>query len=76
MGIAHKTDTPRAAVDSAGRLLPQSEAERRARSEELARALDELDAITDETDTDAIWSEVFRGIDAERPHRPLFEGQY
>ncbi len=76
MGIAHKTDTPRSAVDRNGRLLPHSEAERRARSAELARALDEIDAITDETDTDATWAEVYRGIDAERPHRPLFEGLY
>jgi hypothetical protein len=76
MAIAPVSDLPRSAVDSNGRLLPETEAERRVRSAELARALDEIDAITDETDTDATWSEVFRNIDAGRPHRPLFEGQY
>jgi hypothetical protein len=35
-----------------------------------------MDAPTDETDTDAAWAEVYRSIDAERPHRPLFEGLY
>lgn len=39
-------------------------------------ALDELEQITDETDTEEIWAEVFRGIDESRPHRPLFRGMY
>jgi hypothetical protein len=59
-----------------GRLRPLSDQERRTRSEALARALDEIDRITDETDTDETWREVFRGIDQGRPHRPLFEGMY
>jgi hypothetical protein len=49
---------------------------RRARSEALGRALDEIAAMTDETDTDEVWQEVMRDIDETRPHRPLFEGSY
>ena len=32
--------------------------------------------MTDETDTDEVWAEVFRSIDEGRPHRKLFEGMY
>jgi hypothetical protein len=76
MAVTPLSDLPRSAVDPTGRLLPESEEERRARSAALARALDEIAEMTDETDTDATWAEVYRGIDAERPHRPLFEGLY
>ncbi len=48
------------------------EAGRRARTERVHRALDEIEGITDPTDTDAVWDEVLRGIDEARPHRPLF----
>jgi excisionase family DNA binding protein len=61
---------------STGRARKLSVEERKARSAALKAALAEADQITDETDTDEIWSEVFRGIDESRPHRPLFEGQY
>jgi excisionase family DNA binding protein len=76
MAIAD-TPAPTAAIDPAtGRLLPQSDAQRKARSEALGRALDAMAAMTDEADTDLAWRDVFRGIDESRPHRPLFEGQY
>lgn len=61
---------------STGRLLPLSDEDRKARSEALGRALDEIAGMTDETDTDEVWAEVMRGIDEGRPHRPLFEGSY
>ena len=54
------------AVDDSGRLLPLTEEEHRARSEAIARAFDELAAITDETDTDELWEEFKRGIDEDR----------
>ena len=57
-----------------GRLRPLSGPQRQLRSVALQRALDEIAAITDETDTDAIWDDVLRGIDESRPHRPLFRG--
>jgi hypothetical protein len=67
---------PPSAVDASGRLLPQTDEERRARTEGLRNALDQMERITDETDDDATWAEVYRGIDAGRPHRPLFKGLY
>jgi hypothetical protein len=69
------TPVPPGAIDPAtGRLLPLSVEERRACSEALGRALDAIAEITDATDTDETWREVFRGIDEGRPHRKLFEG--
>jgi hypothetical protein len=59
-----------------GRLRPLTDQARRARSEALGRALDEIAAMTEETDTNEVWRDVMRGIDATRPHRPLFEGSY
>lgn len=76
MAIAHKSTNPNAVGLKTGRLLPLTEAQRKARSEALARALDEIDEITDETDTDETWRDIFRSIDEGRPDRPLFEGQY
>lgn len=65
------------AVDLAtGRLRPLTDQERRARTEALGRALDEIAGMTDETDTDEVWRDVMRGIDEGRPHRRLFEGSY
>ncbi|HWE39439.1 MAG TPA: hypothetical protein VG406_23005 [Isosphaeraceae bacterium] len=46
------------------------------RAAKLAAMLDQIEQITDETDTDEVWAEVFRGIDASRPHRPVFRGMY
>jgi hypothetical protein len=47
--------------------------ERRARSESLQRALDEMAEISDETDTDELWADVFRGLDAARGEHPAPE---
>ena len=49
-----------------GRLRPMSIEERQAQSESLQRVLDEMADITDETDTDELWADVFRGLDAAR----------
>ena len=70
--------TPRTeSIDPAtGQLRPLTAQERKARSEALGRALDDIAEMTDETDTDEVWGEVMRGIDESRPHRPLFEGSY
>jgi hypothetical protein len=74
MAIAPKSARPGTVDAASGRLQPRTEQERRARSEALGRALDEIAGITDETDTDELWRDVMRGIDDNRPHRPLFEG--
>jgi hypothetical protein len=57
-------------------MLPVSDAVLAARRNASLRMLKVLDQITDESDTDEKWSEVYRNIDACRPHRPLFEGLY
>jgi hypothetical protein len=59
-----------------GRLIPLTAEQRKARSEAARRAIDAIARITDETDTDGRWREIYRNIDAGRPHRPLFEGLY
>jgi len=76
MAIA-PTPTQPDTIDSAtGRLLPLTDEQRRARSEALRRALDDVEAMAGPDDTDDAWREVMRGVDEGRPHRPLFGGQY
>jgi excisionase family DNA binding protein len=73
MAVAPPTEPP--LIDPAtGRLRPLSDEERRARSARLLRTLEEIAKITDETDTDENWAEVFRGLDAARPEYPPAEG--
>lgn len=69
--------TTRETIDPVtGRARPLSAQEQRARAEAFARGLDDDVLAADETDTDQVWAEFFRGIDESRPHRPLFEGRY
>ena len=60
------TISPFRSVDANGRIRPLTDEERRARSEALVRALDEIAAITDETDTDEMWEAFKRGLDEDR----------
>jgi hypothetical protein len=76
MSVGPTPSRPGAIDTTTGRLRPLTDQEPKARSEALARALDEIADMTDETDTDEVWSEVMRGIDEGRPHRRLFEGMY
>lgn len=76
MAIAPTPAPPHGVDPETGRLLALTVEQRQARSESLARALDQIEQLTDATDTDAVWSDVMRGIDESRPHRPLFEGSY
>src|SRR5208337_72022 len=46
------------------------------RREAAIRALRAISEITDETDTDDRWEEIYRNTDEGRPHRKLFEGMY
>jgi hypothetical protein len=65
---------PTAAVDlETGRLRSQCEVESRVRTADLARDLDDLERIGDETDTDEPWAELCRNMDEGRPHRPPFQ---
>jgi hypothetical protein len=58
--------------------LPISDEERAARRAAAIRVLDLLATgqLTDKTDTDERWAEIYRNIDEGRPHRRLFEGMY
>ena len=67
---------PLALDPETGRMLPISDGELDARREAALRMLVVLEQITDESDTDEKWREVYRNIDSGRPHRPLFEGLY
>lgn len=64
-------------LDEHGRLIPLSPEEQKTRSEAALRALKAIEQINDESDSDdELWREAFRDLDAQRPHRPLFEGMY
>ena len=76
MSTAHNPSQPPIVKRRGGSLPPLTDEQRKARSEALKRALDEIETITDETDTAENWREVMRGIDEGRPHRPLFKGYY
>lgn len=68
---------PPQTVDPAlGCVPPLSDEEQAARASALARALDAIAAITDETDDDERWAGMMRDLDGCRPHRKLFEGMY
>jgi hypothetical protein len=68
---------PPLAVDpETGRIIPLSKEELDARRDAALRMLKVLDQITDDNDTDENWREVYRNIDASRPHRPLFKDLY
>jgi hypothetical protein len=72
MAIANPPESP--IIDPAtGRLRPLSDAERRSRSHSLRRTLQDLAALTDASDTDEVWDEVFRGLAAARPEYPAPE---
>jgi hypothetical protein len=59
-----------------GQILPVSDEELAARRDAALRMLKVLDLIANENDTDEKWQEVYRSIDASRPHRPQFKGLY
>ncbi len=73
--LAEPQPIPVSSVDASGRLKPMSPEEQRARAAAVCRMLDEIQSITDATDTDEMWEEFTRGINAARPHRPLFRSQ-
>ncbi len=76
MSEEHQPTPPPGGKRVGGRRPQPTEEERKARQEALKLALELMETITDETDTDENWREVMRGIDEGRPHRPLFKGHY
>ena len=55
------------AVDAAGGSVPFTDEERRARVAAWDQTVRELEAMTDETDTDEIWDEVLQATSASTP---------
>ena len=39
----------------------------------IIRTLEKMAADTESSETDEQWKHVYQAIDAERPHRPLFD---
>jgi hypothetical protein len=78
-GVAKKPVSPKAAapVKKPAAKSPAFVMTSGAPKSEILRYLAELAADTapDEAEENA-WREVYRNIDAERPHRPLFKGMY
>jgi hypothetical protein len=66
--------SPAREVDPSGRLMPIGEAELRRRADRLRALAAEAKASPEDPKDDARWRDAARGIDAERPHRPLFGG--
>ncbi|SIO03987.1 hypothetical protein SAMN05444166_2157 [Singulisphaera sp. GP187] len=75
MATAPTSTRPGTVDPETGRFVSMSDDERKARTQAIARVFSQL-TPADETETDEAWSEVLRGIDETRPHRPLFEGMY
>ena len=67
---------PISCAGSDGRVRPLSIEAQQQRNDSAIQALDVVEEIVDETDSDEVWREVFRDIDASRPHRKLFEWMY
>ena len=44
------------------------------RAMRIIRTLEKMAADTESSETDEQWKHVYQVIDAERPHRPLFDG--
>ena len=66
----------RKVFDAHGRLLPISDEEWATRGKELRELLESDIWREGPEESDEMWAEIFRNIDAERPHRKLFEGMY
>ena len=66
---------PAPRVDARGRILPITPEERDRNARAIAAFVEEMLAMPDE-DPPGAWEEAMRDLDAQRPHRKLFEGLY
>ncbi len=61
--------------DATGRVLPITPEEQAQDAEAIAAFVELMFALPDE-DPPGAWEEAMRDLDAQRPHRKLFEGLY
>jgi hypothetical protein len=61
--------------DATGRVRPISAEEHARKAQAIAAFVDLMLAMPDD-DPPGAWEEAMRDLDAHRPHRKLFEGQY
>jgi hypothetical protein len=61
--------------DAAGRVRPITPEEQARNARAIGRLVEEMLATPDE-DPPGAWEEAMRYLDAQRPHRKLFEGLY
>ncbi len=61
--------------DSTGRVLPITPEEQARNAKAIADLVERMLAMPDE-DPPGAWEEAMRDLDAQRPHRKLFEGLY
>jgi hypothetical protein len=61
--------------DAAGRVLPITPEEQARDARAIAALVDRMLAMPDE-DPPGAWEDAMRDLDAQRPHRKLFEGLY
>lgn len=66
---------PVACNDAAGRVAPITAEEQARDSRAVADLVERMLAMPDE-DPPGAWEEAMRDLDAQRPHRKLFEGLY
>jgi hypothetical protein len=65
MAISPSTVSPHRSVDASGRALPMTDAEIRARADEIARGLDALDEMGDEEEQRQTLEALMKAIDEE-----------
>ncbi len=61
--------------DATGRVRPITPEEQARKAQAIAKLVEEMLAMPDE-DPPGAWEEAMRDLDAQRPHRKLFEGLY
>ncbi len=61
--------------DARGRVLPITPEEQARNARAIAAFIERMKAMPDE-DPPGAWEEAMRDLDAQRPHRKLFEGLY
>jgi hypothetical protein len=73
--LASATPRPVPCNDATGRVLPITHEEQARDAAAIANLVERMLAMPDE-DPPGAWEEAMRDLDAQRPHRKLFEGLY